>query len=281
MKPNSQTKPEKFRISEIPAFFKSKLFGHTVLRLFLVFIILWILHSVFLRLYTHHGQKVKMPRYIGVSQEEASRHAMKRDFKLFVTDSVFWKGKPGGLIMSQIPLPGSMVKEGRSIYVTITKYRAEGILSADLPTLYGKRFELKRKELFNNFELFSRVKEIRYDPGPEQHILEVFYKGQVITDAEERNDDVEILKGDTLDFVLSTQSGGKVEMPKLLCMNLAEARFLLSTYKLELSDLQYESEITDEENAFVIWQNPGAGESIALGSEIQIKIRQEKPADCN
>ncbi|MBK9108939.1 MAG: PASTA domain-containing protein [Saprospiraceae bacterium] len=222
-----------------------------------------------------------MPKYIGVSQEEAIKHARKKDFVLLVTDSIFWKGKPGGLIISQIPTAGSMVKEGRSIYVTITKYRAEGLLSSDLPILYGKRFEFKRKELYNNFELYSRVKEIRYDPGPEQHILEVQYKGQVLTDAEKRTDNIEILKGDTLDFVLSTQSGGKVDMPKLRCMNFAEVRFLLNTYKLELSDLQYMSEITDEENAIVVWQYPNPGESIALGSTIQLKIQQDKPADCD
>lgn len=222
-----------------------------------------------------------MPKYIGVSQEEAIKHAQKKDFVLLVTDSIFWKGKPGGLIISQIPTAGSMVKEGRSIYVTITKYRAEGLLSSDLPILYGKRFEFKRKELYNNFELYSRVKEIRYDPGPEQHILEVLYKGQVLTDAEKRTDDIEILRGDTLDFVLSTQSGGKVDMPKLRCMNFAEVRFLLNTYKLELSDLQYLTEITDEENAIVVWQYPNPGESIALGSTIQLKIQQDKPADCD
>ncbi|MBK8956316.1 MAG: PASTA domain-containing protein [Saprospiraceae bacterium] len=222
-----------------------------------------------------------MPKYIGVMQQEAEKHADKKDFVLVVRDSVFRKGIPGGIIISQIPAAGSYVKEGRTIYVTVTKYRAEGFLSADLPVLYGKRFEFKRKELFNNFEVYSRVKEIRYDPGPEEHILEAYYKGKIITNADQRTDDIEIYRGDTLDFVLSTQSGGKVDMPKLICLNLAEARFLLNTYKLELTDLQYEEEITDEELAFVLWQHPKPGESVALGSSIQLKIQQSRPDNCD
>lgn len=277
MQKNSNT----FQIRDIPGFFKSKLFGHTLLRWLLVVFALWLLHSVLLRLYTNHGQKIKMPKYIGVLLSEAIKHADHKDFQIVVSDSIFRKSMKGGVVISQIPLPGSMVKEGRTIYVTTTKYRAEALNSGELPVLYGKRFEFTRKELYDNFELNSRIQDVQYDPGPEQHILKVFYHGKLLADAVHRDDLLEILRGDTLDFVLSTQSGGTVDMPLVLCMNVAEAKFVLNTYKLELADLEYEGEITDEENAFVTTQFPKAGQSIQLGTTVQLKIQQTKPNHCD
>lgn len=270
-----------FQLKDLPAFIKSKIFGHSLIRWVLVMLILWLLHSVLLRLYTNHGQKIKMPKYLGVHLDDAHRHADRKDFRIVVTDSLFRKGHKGGLIVSQIPLPGAMVKEGRTIYVTTTKYLADVLTSAELPVLYGKRFEFIRKSLFVNFELNSRIKELTYDPGPEQHILKVYYHGQTIADETQRNDNIRILRGDTLDFIISTQSGGTVDMPDVLCKTVSEARFILNTYKLELEDVQFDSEITDEENAFVLAQQPKSGQSVQLGTRVKLNIVQTKPENCN
>ena len=93
----------KFNFSELPAFFKSKLLLHTIIRLFLVVIILWILQAFFLNLYTNHGQKLSLQKYIGVSLANAKKHAEPRGYEIVVSDSLYVKGKPGGIIISQIP----------------------------------------------------------------------------------------------------------------------------------------------------------------------------------
>lgn len=71
------------------------------------------------------------------------KHAEPRGYEIVVSDSLYVKGKPGEIIISQIPVPGSQVKRGRKIYVTLTKFQAESFQSDLLPVLYGKNMNSK------------------------------------------------------------------------------------------------------------------------------------------
>lgn len=271
----------KFQFFELFTFLKSKLFAHTLLRLFLVFLLLWLLHSIGLRLYTNHGQKLIMPKYIGLDLEKAKEHADSRGFSIEVSDSVFLKGQKPGIILSQIPIEHSKVKSGRIIYVTTSKFLSESFLSIQLPTLYGKKYEFKKKELMNTIDVVSKIRGQRYDPGPELHILEVYYKSSLINDASIKLEEITIFKGDTLEFVVSTQSGGKVPVPDFNCKTLAEAKFLLASSKLELGTLELVGEFEDQETAFVIDQDHASDEMVNLGTKINLSIVQQKPDHCN
>jgi beta-lactam-binding protein with PASTA domain len=275
-------KESTFKFADIIGFFKSKIFLHTLVRLFLLFIIIWFLNSFFLKIYTNHGQKLSLQKYEGIALDQVKKHAELRGYSVVISDSLFVKGKPGGYVISQVPPPGFKVKRGRTIYVTVSKYRAETFLSEQLPVLYGKKLEHKRNELFNTFELISKIRGVQFDPGPENHILETYYKGVLLANAQVRRHDISISKGDTLEFVISTRSGGEVPIPELVCQTLAAAKFLLSSSKLELGNIVQEGEITDIETAYIIEQTPAAemNKTIELGSTFTLKIVQEKPEKC-
>ena len=49
-------------------------------------IILWILHSFILNFYTNHGQRLKLAKYIGVSINNAIKHAEPRGYEIIITD---------------------------------------------------------------------------------------------------------------------------------------------------------------------------------------------------
>ncbi len=274
--------PSTFKFSDLPGFLKSRIFLHTLVRLLLLAIILWFLNSFFLNIYTNHGQQLILPKYEGVALDQVVKHAKQRGYEIVISDSLFVKGKPGGYIISQIPHAGAKVKRGRTIYVTTSKYQAESFVSEQLPVLYGKKLEYKRSELFNLFELNSRIKGVQFDPGPENHILEVYYKGTLLINSQTRRTDVVISKGDTLDFVISTRSGGEVPIPELICQTLAAAKFLLISSKLDLGSILKEGEIKDDESAFIIEQTPAVdmSKTIPLGTSFTLKIVQEKPDKC-
>ncbi|HEX5626226.1 MAG TPA: PASTA domain-containing protein, partial [Saprospiraceae bacterium] len=164
-----------------------------------------------------------------------------------------------------------------------SKYAAETLLSEQLPVLYGKKYEHKKVELFNTFELYTRITGVQFDPGPENHILQVSYKGRLIINDQERTAGVPIARGDTLEIVISTKKGGAVPVPDLVCKTLAEARFLLESSKLELGAIREEGEITDAASAYVIEQFPPAQseETVDLGTAFKITIAQERPAHCD
>lgn len=271
----------KSKWSQIILFLKSRIFRYTLLRLAILAALFWILNSFFLNFYTNHGQKLSLAKYEGINIIKAKKHAAAKGYEIIVNDSIHILGKPGGIVISQIPLAKSMVKRGRKIYVTISRYVADIVLSDHLPDLYGKKLEHKIPELQNSFELKTKVIGSEYDSGPEGHILKVYYKNQLIVDAKTNLKNIQLFKGDTLSFIVSNKSGGEVDIPNLKCKTLDEVKFLLNTSELELGDIEEIEGITDPNQAYIISQDPPANTKARIGSKVQVKIQQTKPEECN
>lgn len=237
---------------------------------------------LWLRMYTNHGQKLVLPDYVDMPLSEAINIAEEETFHIIVNDSVHIIGKPGGVIIDQNPKPNSKVKENRKVYVTTTKYIADQIKVSSLPSLYGRDYERKSKEL-SFMDIKSEVKDYTYDPGEPNHILEVYYKGQKIISSEGRDADISIEKGGTLEFVLSKRYGGEMGIPNVECMDYESAYFLIENLKLKVSEVISSGAITDQSSAFVIDQDPAFTPDglIQIGDEIKLTISQTKPANCN
>ena len=69
--------------------------------------------------YTHHGEGIEVPRIEGLSYSQA--HLMIEDLKLniIVSDSGYNKKLAADCVLAQNPGPGTKVKEGHTIYVTV------------------------------------------------------------------------------------------------------------------------------------------------------------------
>jgi len=262
-------------------YFKSKDFRYTLIAI-LVFLGIFLLATfLWLKVYTHHGQELVMPDYTGFQYEEALKDAKRKQFRMSIQDSIHVLGKPGGEIIKQNPASGSLVKSKRMIYVTITKRSPDKILSSRLPEMYGKSYERKKNELEEHFEIKSRIVDTKYDPGDPGQVLEVKYHGTTIMDARRRNNEVQIEKGDYLDFVISGKSGGKVKIPDLSCKTYEEAIFILENLGLKSVDVSSQGSIANQNDAYVVTQYPAAdGSSMEMESTIQITISQDKPGNC-
>ena len=263
----------KFLISK--AFLKQLAYIIIFLILVLFIVLTW------LRFYTNHGQKLELPDYVNQNYLEATEDAKSRTFEIIVTDSIHKVGKEGGLIIDQNPLPGSMVKEQRKIYVNITKYSPDKIQVKDLPILYGNDFDQKRTEL-KYLDISSKIKDERYDPGEPNHILEVWYDNRLIIDNKTIETNVEINKGGTLEFVISKREGGKGPVPNLVCQEYSAAETMALLSKFQIGQINESGEITDRNTAFVINQSPEAdGETeLPFNTEISVTIVQNRPTDC-
>lgn len=262
-------------------YLKSKAFLRQILLIVAVFIIVLILIQWWLRIYTHHGQKLELPDFIGKSVPEVEQMAVIHDFQLVVVDSIFIVGKKGGIITDQNPKPGFMVKENRKIYVTITKYLKETVRVSDLPTLYGNAFEQKKTELKYR-DIDCVVKSYMYDPGEPNHILEVYYNGQLIISKDGRMDNIVIEKGGTLECVVSRKDGGDVTIPNLRCKNLDEANFILESSKLLMGDIIRKGD-DGEGELYIISQSPPYDgiSNMKMGEKVSITVSASKPLDCN
>jgi len=257
-------------------FLKQLIFLIGAFLLFIFIVLMW------LRYYTNHGQKLELPKFIGLNLEEAIEQSEDLSFEIIVNDSIFIVGKPGGIITDQNPKPLSLVKEGRKVYVTITKFGTETIKVSDLPTLYGNAFDQKKTELkYRDIE--CTIKGYIYDPGEPNHILEVWYNNELIISKEGRKNDVEIPKGGTLECIVSQRDGGDVTIPDLKCLELEEARFLLESSKLQLGDIMKKGNAEPDAVMYVVAQSPmyDGISNIKMGEKINITVSPTKPVDCN
>jgi len=233
-----------------------------------------------LKSYTNHGQKLELPNYIGQKIADASEDASERTFEIIVNDSIHKVDQPGGLILNQNPQGGSIVKEDRKIYVTVTKYKADRVLSDNLTAnLYGQDFHMIKSRLENQ-EFKPEIKSSKYDRGAPNHILEVWYDGRNITDKK----GIEIKKGDKISFVLSKNDDGELKIPNLVCKTLEEATLLLDFSKLSVGAIiPLGDDIEDENVAFIYKQEPASGgdNRITMGSSVKLFISKDKPKSCD
>ena len=69
--------------------------------------------------YTHHGEGIKVPKLEGMLYSEAYNMIMAEDLIIVVSDSGYNKRLPANCILSQNPGPGTMVKAGHTVYVSV------------------------------------------------------------------------------------------------------------------------------------------------------------------
>lgn len=236
---------------------------------------------MWLKFYTNHGQKLQMVDFKNKKLEDAYELADDKTFQLIVIDSLFVIGKEGNIIIDQNPKTGDLVKEGRKVYVTVTKSNPDKIFVSELPALYGNDFAQKSLELKNR-GILSKIKSKKYDPGDPNHILEVFYNGELIIDQTIVKKDVAIDKGSTLEFVISNKTDGEILIPDLNCLTLSEADFMLSGNQLLLGEITYKGSTKDSSSVYIIDQLPAYDgvSKIPINSKVNLTVVSIKPSKC-
>lgn len=245
------------------------------------FLVLIFIIQMGLKMYTHHGQKLEMPDFVNSFESDAVVVAQNNKLEIVINDSVFIVGKKGGLIMDQNPKAGSFVKQNRKVYVTITKYETETIKLGDLPVLYGNSFDQKKSELkYRDIDL--DVKDYAYDPAEPNHILSVYYNGELVISKDIVKKDLVIKKGTTLECIVSKRDGGDVTIPDLRCMELEEAKFILESSKLKLGSVVIKGEVDEALPQYILNQSPPYDgiTNIKMGESITVTVGSEKPTSC-
>lgn len=236
---------------------------------------------LWLRFYTNHGEKNNVPNFKNQNIYTAADLAEDNSLQIVVFDSIFKLGIAPGTVLNQNPEPGAQVKSGRKIYVTIAKFTPDRIKVKDLPVLYGNDFNQKMTELTYR-GIKSKVTGRKYDPGEPNHILEVYYKGRLIISQDQLASEVEISKGDELEFIVSDKGSGEIVIPSLECMTLTEAEFLLEGSKLVIGEVQERGTIEDRSLAYILSQEPAYDgvTKIPMGSQVNVVLVSAKPVGC-
>ena len=97
-----------------------------------------------LSILTHHGQELDVPDLTNMKVHEAEYTAKVEGLRTEVVDSVYIRRMGRGLVYSQNPKPGSKVKKGRKIRLTINSVNPKKVM---MPNLVGYSMRQAKAEL--------------------------------------------------------------------------------------------------------------------------------------
>lgn len=230
-----------------------------------VFMVIFLL-SVFLRIYTHHGESLTVPDFKGRTIDEVQKICDEKLLRYEVKDSVFTTGQPKFTVVEQNPKPGEKVKEYRRIYLVLNTGKAPKV---PMPGLV----EIPRRQAEKMLESIG----LKAGTNPEythnialNAVIQTKCNGQIITPG------TLIEKGSTIDFVLG--DGGKggvlVPVPDLTDKTLVEARFILTGDNLLLGKID-STGVNKMNTAIIYRQSPLSGNKISQGDIVNVWLKDK------
>jgi beta-lactam-binding protein with PASTA domain len=146
----------------------------------------------FLDFRTNHGQEIKVPDLSKMKLEIAEEKLSELDLEVFLLDTVEFNADfPPFTILEQDPKAGSLVKDGRKVYV---KLNAGEFTNITIPEFKDKTF---RQILATIKSLTLKEGKITYKPHIAKDIvLQIYQNGRRLRAGDK------VKKNSTLDFVL-------------------------------------------------------------------------------
>ncbi|MCF8377977.1 MAG: PASTA domain-containing protein [Bacteroidales bacterium] len=247
----------KFLISK--RFLKNLIIAASLSIVLLSGIFLW------LHIFTRHNQTISVPDFSGLTEEEAGIIASSKNLRFEITDSVFYKDLPKGLIAKQNPKPGEKVKQNRRIYLTKNAVNPEKVA---MPTVTGVSLRQARTILESNGLV---VGKLSYKPDIAMNVV-----------LEQKHNDSLILagailpKGSEINLTLGKGlSNETTAVPNLIGFSRFLAKEYLNDRYLNIGGEIYDSSVKNEEDSIAsfIWQQrPEFNEEfrLQLGSQVDI-----------
>lgn len=182
------------------------------------------------------------------------------DLEFVIIDSIYQQNHRGGFILRQDPDSGSLIKNGRKIYLTVTSFVPDNAIVPDLRSL-SVRHAISQLE---NVGLHGG--RITIVDDPHHVVLQQKYKGRNV------NEGRRLEKGAMIDLVVGRGSGSGMSIaPYLVGMSPTKARSNILSASLNVGAEHYDG-ITDMSRAIVYKQSPsytGRAE-VAYGTGIEL-----------
>lgn len=238
--------------------------------------ILYISFFATLHWLTQHGEEVPVPDVRGRSVDQAITQLRGLHFEVFV-DSTYEPSVKPFTVLKQVPDTGSMVKQGRTVFLTVNMMMPPYI---PMPNLVNLSFRSAQMLLKNNKLL---VGDTTYKPDiAAGAILEQRYKGAPIRPGEM------IAQGSKIALIIGDGLGNtEFNVPDVTNVSVDEALTVLGQYSLTPIIVPYDelSKITDTPTAIVVETEPRAindanvANHIKAGDIIHLRIMQNPSAE--
>lgn len=248
---------------------QKKFYIHLLIAIALMLLSLWLVLAS-LDSFTRHGDVYIVPDFAGMTMAQLEEKQYDDFFTLEVIDSAYNKTMGKGEVMMQNPLPGSKVKAGRHIYLTIVSEKPESVLMPNLKNL-SLRQALVTLEL--NDLVVGKLDYVDYFAM--NAVVEQLENGQPIEPGKE------IVKGTVIDLQVGKGSTSiSVAIPMLIGKKMAEAERAIHYSYLNVGN-EYFMDGKDTASARVFKTNPQplTKNNFPLGQAVDIWYRSENSFD--
>ncbi len=223
-----------------------------------------------LSFYTQHGRTIKVPSYVGFTENQVKSLVKNAGLEYVVIDSVYKTDARPGEIVDQIPKAGKDVKKGRKIFFTINAFNREMVEMPQLVdySLRNAQVVLESKGL--------KLGTVTYVPSEYVDLV----LGQNV-DGKPIKRGVKVAKGTVVELTVGSSGGGKtVVVPELIGICLRDAAQELKSAGFSLGSLLFDADIAsraDSATSVVYKQSPEANDRVSerVGTQVNLWLTSD------
>lgn len=221
-----------------------------------IIVFILILDNVLLPWYVSSAE-VKVPKVVGLREDEAVRVLKDADLSPIVSDTTFDENYPTGSVIVQKPMMGDIVKTGRRVYIFISG--GEPLVS--VPILKGRSLKEAKLSLERVGLKLGVVNEL-----PSENPKDVIFDQQYAAGST-------IRKGELVGITVSAGPfvEGDITVPDLIGKSLSEAEKLLADSNLTVGKLNYQSSFSLLPNT-ILDQYPSKGNKVNKGTAVDLFV---------
>jgi len=206
-------------------------------------------------------KEIEVPQFIGDTYDEAVSKAEEAGLKIERGDDVYSNDQEEGYVTAQNPEAGTMVVEGKTIVINVSKGKREGVI----PTLIGKTQDQAKTEL----------EELGFVLGTVTQVTSPEDAGKIVKQSIEPGTKAD--QGAVVNIEVSDGKGvEQAIVPNLIGRTPDEAKSILSALKLEVGDVTYEERADVPENT-IFWQSIARDSEVNIYTAISYKVSKGTP----
>ncbi|MCR5326755.1 MAG: PASTA domain-containing protein [Bacteroidales bacterium] len=230
-----------------------------------VFIVgLILLVNILLGVITQHGKEITVPDFTNMSVAEARETARHNGVRVDVIDSVYVRRMQRGAVFTQTPAPGSKVKKGRRVLLTINTVVPKQVT---MPNLVGYSMRQAKAELASRGLTLGRL--IYISDIATNNVLRQLYRNREIKLGES------VESGAAIDLVVGLNSDdSRTYAPNVVGQKYLRAVDAVHDNSLNVTKFVFDREVrdyTDSLNAVVYRQSPASVETpLTMGAGVAL-----------
>lgn len=222
---------------------------------------------VFLNVVTQHNKEIRVPDFSNMTLAEVEAAAHEAGVRVEVTDSVFVKRMKRGAVYRQNPSPGSKVKNGRRIVLTINAVNAKKVT---MPDLVGLSMRQAKAELVSRGLVLDKLIYVQ-DLATNNVLRQLLGNREVEPGTMVESESL-------IDLVVGLNSMDNVTyVPDVTGLKNMSAVDAIHDHSLNIKGLRFDQTVKDYNdslNAMVYRQEPEPSDSIkvAMGDEVVLYL---------